>query len=113
MQNHWLAVYDADHRKLKNQARFIQEIIDGDLIVGKKRKDVLVKELRDRKYEAFPPVKNANTKKSEEEEEDDEEGEESARDYDYLLSVSLTLEFRQLLPNATKSNVSCRCPFGP
>lgn len=59
------------------------------MIVGKKRKDVLVKELRDRKYEAFPPIKNAQTKKTpEEEEEEDEEGEESARDYDYLLSVS-------------------------
>lgn len=81
---------------MKNQARFIQEIIDGDLIVGKKRKDVLVKELRDRKYEAFPPIKNAQTKKTpEEEEEEDEEGEESARDYDYLLSVSfLTLRNR-------------------
>jgi DNA topoisomerase-2 len=61
------------------------------LIVGKKRKDVLVKELRDRKYEAFPPIRNSNTKKTaEEEEEDEEDGEESggARDYDYLLSVS-------------------------
>lgn len=64
------------------------------MIVGKKKKTVLVKELRDSKYEAFPPVKNNNTKKSTEEEEDEEdEGEESARDYDYLLSVSLI--FRQ------------------
>ncbi|TFB03809.1 DNA topoisomerase 2 [Trichoderma ghanense] len=104
-KNYWLAVYDADHRKLKNQARFIQEIIDGDLIVGKKRKDVLVKELRDRKYEAFPPVKNANTKKTEEEEEDDEEGEESARDYDYLLSMpiwSLTAERLEKLKDAIR-----------
>ncbi|KAL6884131.1 type II DNA topoisomerase [Trichoderma longibrachiatum] len=104
-KNHWLAVYDADHRKLKNQARFIQEIIDGILIVGKKRKDVLVKELRDRKYEAFPPVKNANTKKTEEEDEDDEEGEESGRDYDYLLSMpiwSLTAERLEKLKDAIR-----------
>ncbi|PTB70795.1 type II DNA topoisomerase [Trichoderma citrinoviride] len=105
-KKYWLGVYDADHRKLKNQARFIQEIIDGDLIVGKKRKDVLVKELRDSKYEAFPPVKNANTKKTEEEEEeDDEEGEESARDYDYLLSMpiwSLTAERLEKLKDAIR-----------
>jgi DNA topoisomerase-2 len=63
------------------------------LIVGKKKKTVLVTELRDRKYEAFPPVKNNTKKSTEEEEEEEEEGEESARDYDYLLSVSLT--FRQ------------------
>ncbi|PTB45651.1 hypothetical protein M441DRAFT_131000 [Trichoderma asperellum CBS 433.97] len=105
-KDHWLGVYDADHRKLKNQARFIQEIIDGDLIVGKKKKTVLVKELRDRKYEAFPPVKNNNTKKStEEEEEEEEEGEESARDYDYLLSMpiwSLTAERLEKLKDAIR-----------
>lgn len=59
------------------------------MIVGKKKKAVLVKELRDRKYEAFPPVKNNMKKSTEEEEEEEEDGEESARDYDYLLSVSL------------------------
>ncbi|KAL7784854.1 DNA topoisomerase [Trichoderma ceciliae] len=97
-KNYWLGVYDADYRKLKNQARFIQEIIDNILIVGKKRKDVLVKELRDRKYEAFPPIKNSNMKKTaEEEEEEEEDGDDNggARDYDYLLSMpiwSLTAE---------------------
>ncbi|RFU77270.1 dna topoisomerase ii [Trichoderma arundinaceum] len=107
-KNHWLSVYDADHRKLKNQARFIQEIIDGLLIVGKKRKDVLVKELRERKYEAFPPVKNNNTKKSTEEEEDEEEDAEEnggARDYDYLLSMpiwSLTAERLEKLKDAIR-----------
>lgn len=64
------------------------------MIVGKKKKTVLVKELRDSKYEAFPPVKNNMKKSTEEEEEEEDEGEESARDYDYLLSVSLI--FRQL-----------------
>ncbi|KAH6607636.1 dna topoisomerase ii [Trichoderma cornu-damae] len=108
-KNHWLGVYDADYRKLKNQARFIQEIIDGVLIVGKKKKDVLVKELRDCKYEAFPPVKNNNTKKSaeEEEDEDEEDGEGSggARDYDYLLSMpiwSLTAERLEKLKDAIR-----------
>ncbi|UKZ73768.1 hypothetical protein TrVFT333_001418 [Trichoderma virens FT-333] len=82
-KNHWLSVYDADHRKLKNQARFIQEIIDGDLIVGKKKKAILVKELRDRKYEAFP----------------------RARDFDYLLSMpiwSLTAERLEKLKDAIR-----------
>lgn len=63
------------------------------MIVGKKKKAVLVKELRDGKYEAFPPVKTNMKKLTEEEEEEEEDGEESARDYDYLLSVSLI--FRQ------------------
>lgn len=86
-------MYHADYRKLKNQARFIQEIIDGVLIVSKKKKDILVQELRDRKYEAFPK-KSAASKKTADEEEDEAEDEEDiasdtgARDYDYLLGVS-------------------------
>ena len=92
MQKHWLGVYHADYRKLKNQARFIKEIIDGELTVGKKKKTVLVQELRDRDYEAFP---RGGDKKKTADEEDDEEDQDvegdsdnGARDYDYLLSVS-------------------------
>lgn len=102
---------------MKNQARFIQEIIDGDLVVGKKKKAILVKELRDRKYEAFPLIKNNNTKKTpeEEEEDEDEEGEESARDFDYLLSVSFltmnpSIACIVLLSFLMQS--SSRCQFG-
>lgn len=91
-QKYWLGVYHADFRKLSNQARFVQEIIDGVLIVGKKRKNALVKELRDRKYEAFPPKKEAGKKSTEDETNASEEEEEvdvagGARDFDYLLSV--------------------------
>lgn len=87
-------MYHADWRKLKNQARFIKEIIDGELTVGKKKKDVLVKELRTRKYEAFPPgaSKQKDTEDEINESADEEEedvGQESARDYDYLLSVRI------------------------
>ncbi|GAB1316637.1 DNA topoisomerase 2 [Madurella fahalii] len=95
-KKHWLAVYDADHRKLLNQYRFISEIIDNKLVVAKKKKAVLVKELRDRKYEAFPP-KDDKKKSDDDADEDADEDEASggARDYDYLLSMpiwSLTTE---------------------
>ena len=94
-KKHWLKVYHADYRKLQNQYRFISEIIDGELIVSKKKKTVLVQELRDRKYEAFPPKADDRKSKSTDEElaaEDAEEEEEgSARDYDYLLSVCLSI----------------------
>jgi DNA topoisomerase-2 len=69
------------------------EIIDNKLIVSKKKKPVLVAELRKRDYEAFPKLKDA--KKSGEtddvvENEDDITADEDsgARDYDYLLGVS-------------------------
>lgn len=61
--------------------------------MSKKKKDVLVQELRDRKYEAFPRGEAAKTKKMEEKtegsdnEEKDDVVEGGARDYDYLLSV--------------------------
>ncbi|KAL2754451.1 hypothetical protein ACRALDRAFT_2138956 [Sodiomyces alcalophilus JCM 7366] len=95
-KQHWLEVYHADYRKLKNQYRFIKEINDGDLVVSKKRKPVLVQELRDRKYEAFP--RNADKKKKNTDEEmnksgDEEEDEDvldgGASDYDYLLSMPI------------------------
>ena len=93
-QAHWLRVFDADYRKLKNQYRFILEINEGKLIVAKKKKTVLVQELRDRKYEAFPKGQDKKAKAADEEqdheesEEEVEEGRGGARDYDYLLSVS-------------------------
>lgn len=53
---------------------------------------MLVKELRDRNYEAFPPKGDEKKAKSNEDEADDAEDEDAevaggVRDYDYLLSV--------------------------
>lgn len=60
------------------------------MVVGKKKKTILVQELRQRKYEAFPPA-NKNKKATDEDADDvdeDEDDEGGARDYDYLLGVS-------------------------
>jgi len=99
-KEHWLEVFGKEYRKLSNQARFVLEIIDNKLVVSKKRKPVLVAELRSRKYEAFPKVKDAkkageaeDVVENDEEVAEDEEG--GARDYDYLLGMpiwSLTQE---------------------
>lgn len=94
-QAHWLGVYHAEYSKLSNQARFVKEIIDGDLIVGRKKKAILVKELRERKYDALPRGVEANKKTLEDEinqsDKDDDEDDAAAgggsHDYDYLLSV--------------------------
>ncbi|KAK0714854.1 DNA topoisomerase [Lasiosphaeris hirsuta] len=106
-KNHWLKVYHADYRKLKNQYRFISEIIDNKLIVSKKKKPVLVQELRDRDYEAFPPASDKKPKSEDDEADGNEDPEEDdltlgAHDYDYLLSMpiwSLTLERLEKLKN--------------
>lgn len=89
---HWLGVYHSDYRKLKNQARFIQEIMDQKLVVSRKKKAVIIEELRERKYEAF--VRNSEAKTKSEEEEETETTEENpvdddSRGYDYLLSMAI------------------------
>ncbi|KAK4236640.1 DNA topoisomerase [Achaetomium macrosporum] len=105
-KNYWLDVYHADYRKLQNQYRFVSEIIENKLVVSKKKKAVLVQELRDRKYEAFPPKDNKKVKSTDEElgkdDVEEEEADGGARDYDYLLSMpiwSLTNERLEKLKN--------------
>lgn len=69
--------------------------MDNKLVVSRKKKQVVVDELRTRQYDPFP--KNSDTKKTKaDEDEVDVDGEDEAdaendagtRDYDYLLSVS-------------------------
>ena len=84
---------NTEYRKLKNQARFVTEIIDNKLTVSKKKKPVLVAELRKREYEPFPKVKDAqkageNDDVVENDEEVAADEDAGARDYDYLLGVS-------------------------
>ncbi|KAK4157351.1 DNA topoisomerase [Chaetomidium leptoderma] len=105
-KKYWLGVYHADFRKLKNQYRFVSEIIENKLVVSKKKKAVLVQELRDRKYEAFPPKDDKKAKPTDEdlagEEAEEEETSNGARDYDYLLGMpiwSLTNERLEKLKN--------------
>ena len=77
---------------MSNQARFIQMIIKGELVVSKKKKAVLVAELKTKGFKAFPKVIEA-VKEAELEpvvegdpgvEDDVEVG---ANAYDYLLGV--------------------------
>ena len=72
--------------------------MDGKLVVNRKKKDIIVAELRKREYDPFPKNQDKKAKSDEEEieGEDGEEGENAedldneggSRDYDYLLSVS-------------------------
>lgn len=69
--------------------------MDNKLVVNRKKKQVVVEELRSRKYDPFP--KSSSTKKTktdedevaaEGEDEVETENDPGARDFDYLLSVS-------------------------
>ena len=91
-----------DLEKWSNQARFILMIIDGKLVVSKKKKAILVQELRAHKFKAIGKNLNAPKEKDldpladeDEEKEEEENAELGAADYDYLLSMpiwSLTKE---------------------
>lgn len=96
---HWLDVHDKEFRKLSNQARFVTEIIENKLIVSKKKKPVLVAELRAKKYEAFSKLKDAKKVGEDadvvENTDDPTDEDGGARDFDYLLGLpiwSLTQE---------------------
>ena len=86
--------------KFTNQARFIQMIIDGKLVVSKKKKLVLVAELKKLNFKAFPKVADAIKEGelapiADNDEEAEEDIETGANAYDYLLGMpiwSLTQE---------------------
>ncbi|KAL9036453.1 MAG: hypothetical protein Q9214_006126 [Letrouitia sp. 1 TL-2023] len=97
---HQLSEMNKDLEKYTNQARFIQMIIDGKLVVAKKKKADLIKELKDKNFKPIAKVEVA-FKEGELEPmaDNDEENEDStdtgASSYDYLLGMpiwSLTKE---------------------
>ncbi|KAK7541834.1 DNA topoisomerase 2 [Phyllosticta citricarpa] len=78
--------------KLTNQARFIQMIIDNKLVVSKKKKLVIVAEL---KKLGFDPISKNEAKNQGEgedvvdEEDSEEDKEPGSNDYDYLLGMAI------------------------
>ncbi|KAF2204575.1 type II DNA topoisomerase [Delitschia confertaspora ATCC 74209] len=78
--------------KMTNQARFIQMIIDGKLVVSRKKKAVLVTELQKLGFKPFPKVaeaKQAGELEQVVENEEEEEVGAGANDYDYLLGMAI------------------------
>ncbi|KAG4090310.1 type II DNA topoisomerase [Neocallimastix lanati (nom. inval.)] len=76
---------------LENKVRFIMEIINGTLVINKKKRLDLVKEMISKGYDRIYPKKKASEGGEEGKEETDDDG----KGYEYLLSMqfwSLTLE---------------------
>jgi DNA topoisomerase II len=90
-KQHQLSEMQKELDKFTNQARFVQMIIDGKLVISKKKKALLISELKEKGFKAFPKVSDA-VKAGEAEqvvEEDSEEAnvEVASNAYDYLLGV--------------------------
>ncbi|KAJ4360663.1 DNA topoisomerase 2 [Didymosphaeria variabile] len=93
-KSHQLEELNKDLTKMTNQARFIQMIIDGKLVVSKKKKAVLVEELKKLGFTPFPKVTDAKKAGEQEDaQQDDEENDRDvaagASDYDYLLGMAI------------------------
>jgi DNA topoisomerase-2 len=75
-----------------NQARFIQMIIDGKLVVAKKKKLDLIAELKQMGFKSFPKIADTSKEGKLESTSDNEESNKDvatgANGYDYLLGVS-------------------------
>ncbi|KAI9040564.1 DNA topoisomerase 2 [Aspergillus affinis] len=93
-KQHQLSEMQRELDRLSNQARFVQMIIDGDLVVSKKKKSALVAELKEKNFKPFPKVKDAvkagELEPALEDEEEDAEGTEVlSNSYDYLLGMAI------------------------
>jgi DNA topoisomerase-2 len=90
---HLLAEMGRDLDRLSNQARFVQMIIDGKLVISKKKKAVLVAELKKQGFKSFTKVEEAaeagETEPAMQDEDDDADVELAASAYDYLLGMPL------------------------
>ncbi|WEW62013.1 DNA topoisomerase 2 [Emydomyces testavorans] len=85
--------------KLSNQARFVQMIIDGKLVISKKPKVKLIQELKEKGFKPIPkaadPAKQGEDQPTVEDDESEEDKELGSDVYDYLLGMpfwSLTQE---------------------
>ncbi|KAJ5272937.1 DNA topoisomerase II eukaryotic-type [Penicillium angulare] len=94
-KQHQLSELQRELEKLSNQARFIQMIIDGKLVISKKKKAVLINELREKGFKPFPKVSDASKMGEDEpvveeaEEAEDVEVSKLSSAYDYLLGMSM------------------------
>ncbi|TFL06195.1 DNA topoisomerase [Pterulicium gracile] len=79
--------------KLSNQARFIQMIVDKQLVISNRKKADIVGDLKKHEFRPYPKgPKAVTTETSPEQDEDDDEGEtvmSTTTDFDYLLSMGI------------------------
>ena len=74
--------------RLTNQARFVQMIVNKDLVVSNRKKTDIIADLRKYKFRPFPKTRAKTSGETEPAEEDDEEDGTQA-DFDYLLGMAI------------------------
>lgn len=75
--------------RLSNQARFVQMIIDNKLTISKKKKSVLMAELKKLDFKPFAKVEDAKKAGEEQQVAEESENEETLRLEHMILTISL------------------------
>lgn len=77
--------------RLSNQARFVQMIVDRELVVSNRKKAEIVIDLKRHKFRPFPKkdAKAAGETEDYLEEEEEDQTPGSDADYDYLLGMAI------------------------
>jgi len=93
---HLIEKLEEEMKLLANRARFVLMVVNGKLVITKKKKAVLMKELEKLKFDKIAPAKLKKKKGAIPTIDDgDDAGEDDEENYDYLFSMklwSLTLE---------------------
>lgn len=97
LRKDWM-LKDLNHelKRYTNQARFIKMIMDGKLVISRKKKSLLIAELKKLNFDAFPKKEDASKAgeleamvANEDEDEQDVDLAADASAYDYLLGMAL------------------------
>lgn len=98
-----LEEYSLELLYISNKLRFINEILEKTIVLDKKKKSEVCKELSDKKYDIKIDKRNKNEKEDSDDESDNQKG-----NYNYLLSMqimTITLEkYNKLLKEKEKIN---------
>lgn len=92
-KDYMVGVLEAEALKLKNQARFILEKIEGKIIIENRKRLEMIATLRDRGYDSDPVKAWKESQKNADDDnagsDSEEEEDKSGPDYDYLLGMTL------------------------
>lgn len=88
MQDYLANELQMTFEKLTNQARFVQMIVNKDLVVSNRKKVDIVADLRRHKFRPFPKTSAKTSQETEPAEEENEE-EGTQTDFDYLLGMAI------------------------
>ena len=94
--------------RLDNKARFIMAVVEGKLVIAKRKKDEIIADLTRLKFTPLPTKAANGTRKAEPTEDDDEESADTAPvSFNYLLSMPLWSLTHEKVQQLMKEKSAC------